>query len=147
MDKKITDIIVLNRKNIQEFATDRPYLLISIRDPKSEPVVIPENPNQVARLDLDFYDIDCKADGVKSFCDEDAKAILKIVNLILPYVNLIVCQCEAGVSRSAGVAAALSKILTDDDSKFFAKKGPYCPNSFVYRTILNRYMDSRPIGE
>ena len=147
MDTKQTDIIVLSRLALADFVTDRPYLLISIKEPKSEPVFVLDNPNQVARLDLDFYDVNCKVDGLKTFCEEDAKAILQIVNLTLPYVNLIVCQCEAGICRSAGVAAALSMILKGDDAEFFKPRGPYRPNSFVYKTILNVYQDSRPFQE
>ena len=53
-------------------------------------------------------------------------------------VDVIICQCSAGISRSAGVAAALGVILNGSDKEIF-NDPKYCPNRFVYRTILNEY--------
>jgi hypothetical protein len=53
-------------------------------------------------------------------------------------IDLCICQCDAGISRSAGVAAALSYILTQDDAWVF-KDPRYMPNRLVYRTILDTY--------
>lgn len=50
----------------------------------------------------------------------------------------MVLHCDAGMSRSPGVAAALSKVLVGDDSQFFKR---YRPNMRVYRTLLERYYD------
>ena len=83
--------------------------------------------------------------------DEDTFTIKdkfnEIVRLTKKYINLIIVNCEAGVSRSAGIAAALAKYLGQSDERFFNPRGPYCPNRYVYRTLLNVTMDSRPIGE
>jgi hypothetical protein len=48
----------------------------------------------------------------------------------------IVINCEAGISRSAAIAAALSKILTGDDKVFFDQ---FIPNRHIYRTILTEW--------
>ncbi|MCU0238266.1 MAG: hypothetical protein MUC29_02410 [Pyrinomonadaceae bacterium] len=48
-------------------------------------------------------------------------------------VELIVCQCEQGMSRSAGIAAALSKILQDED-EYFLKN--YWSNRWVYDLLI-----------
>lgn len=50
-------------------------------------------------------------------------------------IERIILHCDAGVSRSPGVAAALSKSLLGDDAEFFRR---YRPNMRVYRTLLNR---------
>jgi predicted protein tyrosine phosphatase len=50
-------------------------------------------------------------------------------------VERIVVHCDAGMSRSPAVAAALSKVLTGDDSDFFG--GRYRPNMRVYRLLLD----------
>ena len=42
-------------------------------------------------------------------------------------------HCEAGISRSAGAVAALSKVINGDDSYFFKM---FLPNRLVYRLIL-----------
>jgi len=152
MDNKI-EILVFSRETIKEFVTDRPYLLISIRDPKSEVVETQDNPNQVARLDLEFSDFDVDRfpkilnTNIKVFTKEDAQSIITVLRVTEKYINLIVVHCEAGISRSAGVAAALAKCLGQSDEKFFNPRGPYCPNRYVYRTLLNTYLDGRPIGE
>jgi predicted protein tyrosine phosphatase len=52
--------------------------------------------------------------------------------------KIVICQCEAGISRSAGVAAALSKYFNNDDSEYFGDY-VYCmydPNRRVYRMVL-----------
>ncbi len=50
-------------------------------------------------------------------------------------VQRIIVHCDAGVSRSAGVAAALARVLNHDDAEFFA--GRYRPNMRVYRALLD----------
>jgi predicted protein tyrosine phosphatase len=157
--KKI-DIYVFSMKTIQEFITDRPHIIISIREPSTPRYdnqwpEVPISLNLIGRLNLDFSDMDCRKSspehlkevGYKLFTVEDAKSILKFLELTLPYINLIAVNCPGGISRSSAVAAAIAKILEQDDQIYFAPKGPYNPNRFIYRTILNTYMDSRPIGE
>jgi predicted protein tyrosine phosphatase len=43
-------------------------------------------------------------------------------------------HCDAGVSRSPAVAAALARVLKGDDAEYFA--GRYRPNTRVYRMLL-----------
>jgi predicted protein tyrosine phosphatase len=74
----------------------------------------------------------------KVFTKKDAKKILKMVEKYKKKVQHIVCQCDAGVSRSAAVAAALSKILYGDDAWVFDCPR-YIPNPHIYSTILNAH--------
>jgi predicted protein tyrosine phosphatase len=71
------------------------------------------------------------------FTENDADQILDFVESH-PEAELIIVHCDGGVSRSAGIAAALSKILTGSDFNIFNSKR-YQPNMHVYRTILNRW--------
>lgn len=50
-------------------------------------------------------------------------------------IEKLVVHCGAGISRSAGVAAACSLYLLGDDSEFFDSR--YCPNRTCYRMVLN----------
>jgi hypothetical protein len=50
-------------------------------------------------------------------------------------------HCGAGVSRSAGVAAALGKWLNNDDG-FIFNNFSYCPNFTCYRLVLNEALGS-----
>ena len=151
MMKEMT-IKVFSRVNVEKFVTDLPHIVISIREPDSpgyvnERAKLPDNPNRIAELYLDFCDMDCRKTGpdklqeigYKLFSKDDAKAILSMVKITEPYINLIVVNCPGGISRSSGVAAALSILLKipDGDNQYFNPKGPYTPNRFVYRTILD----------
>ena len=75
--------------------------------------------------------------------EEDARTILSFIGGHLDAVEVIVCQCEAGLSRSAGIAAALSRILQNDDRYFFQR---FAPNDWVYRTLLEAHQ-KRGAGE
>jgi hypothetical protein len=52
-------------------------------------------------------------------------------------LDAIVVNCEAGMSRSAGVAVALSRILNGDDSQMVREKPLF--NRMVYRTVMEAY--------
>jgi len=76
------------------------------------------------------------ARGYKFFNEELADAILSFAN---KHKNkLIICQCEAGISRSSAVAAALAKIHNNNDNIYFKN---YVPNTLVYSTIIKRYQE------
>lgn len=78
--------------------------------------------------------------GTNCMDETHAKAIKKFVELHKDG-NFIV-QCDAGVSRSAGVAAALMKFYNGDDTPIFDNK-KYCPNMLCYRTMLNELMEGK----
>lgn len=93
-------------------------------------------------LFLNFNDTDCK--DLTSGCinDEDAENIKEFIQKYVgdDSVDLIIVHCEAGRSRSAGVAAALMKYLWNDDSEIF-DSSRYNPNMLCYRTVLNKLME------
>lgn len=47
----------------------------------------------------------------------------------------IYCLCDAGISRSSGIAAALCKIYNGNDSHIW-NDWHYEPNKYIYNTIL-----------
>ena len=135
--------LVLGRADIRTITPDVPYIVISITDPDKPDAEIAESPYKRAVLRLKFDDATyVDVPGLEGFTlgnsieltEVEADAILAFVKINLNTVEMIICQCEAGVSRSAGVAAALSWILQDDDDFFFAH---YCPNRRIYHTILD----------
>ncbi len=77
---------------------------------------------------------------IKLFTDQEAKRILNFVDKYGKEVDLLVVHCEAGISRSAGVAGALSLIYNGSDEYYFKE---YLPNMLVYRKILNAYMKNK----
>lgn len=70
--------------------------------------------------------------------DEDAKNIIVFLKRY-PCSDVIV-HCDAGISRSSGVAAALMKYYNGDDSAIF-DSGKYRPNMWCYRKVLNALMN------
>ena len=125
----------------------QPHILISINGTTSgdsTPANIPDNKNRVDMLQLQFDDIDIRHTNVVNeeypsmifFSEEHARNILNFVEKNIKDINTIVVHCYAGISRSRGVACALSKILNNEDDVLF-KAG--CPNMLCYRTVLDKY--------
>ena len=73
--------------------------------------------------------------------DEDAQKIVDFVKKYQNTIDRIIVHCEAGISRSSGVCAAIMKFLEDDDSEIFNNPS-YSPNMRCYRTVLNKFWES-----
>ena len=129
-------IINLSENEAKDYIADVPYIHISIRSPKTEPIILPDNPLRKADLFLAFYDLDKKYREYEIFTIFQAQQILLLTMAYVDDIDLIVVNCEAGISRSAGVAGALSKIINGDDSAYFKHS---LPNMLVYRTILEEH--------
>lgn len=133
---KITPVAESVIKNFGDMLYS-PHILISIRTPGQEYYKPMDNKNRLDMLTLIFHDVDVAHDGMRSLFNEaQAKRILDFVNKWKDRIDEIVVNCNAGFSRSPGVAAALSIILNGDDEEYFRK---YSPNRLVYRTILETY--------
>jgi predicted protein tyrosine phosphatase len=153
MEKRTkTEIVIKNRHDLENWIPyeDKTYIIISI----TENGVFHFPINQACRgvLRLQFNDIDCKPHEeqqtetykktYKLFTKKQAKKIIKFLN-DSDKVNVVICQCRAGKSGSAGVGAAIGIILNNSDKEIFDNP-LYYPNRYVYRTILNEYIK---IGE
>jgi len=139
--------LTLNRDMVKNYITDKKHILIQIycHDDYAEPTI--ELWTRLDTLQLQFddwnveqkikiearYENSQKMKDMIYFNENHAKKIIKFVEKYLDKIELIVVQCDAGISRSAGVAAALSKCINNDDKYFFKN---YLPNSLVYSTIL-----------
>jgi predicted protein tyrosine phosphatase len=134
--------LVLSRAEVESFTAELPYLVISITDPEQPEASIPESKFLLTTLRLKFHDIakpnriaeqfDTKSTDIY-MTEADAKSILSFVGKHLSKVKLMVCHCEQGISRSAAIAAALSRILQDEDEFFFRH---YWVNRYVYDLLL-----------
>jgi len=93
----------------------------------------------------------CDADGVNDrdvyghtvteydlFTDEQAKQIIDFVEKNKE--RKIIVHCDAGISRSSGVAAAILRHYTGSDDAIFNNRR-YAPNMFVYYRLLKNYGD------
>lgn len=89
-------------------------------------------------LFLQFDDVEREHDGYIPIDQKQAEQIAKFIRMIYAdeYVHTIVVHCEAGISRSAGVAAAILKWWIGDDSPIF-DNNYYRLNMRCYRMVLN----------
>ena len=133
-------VYVLNRERLLEYEETKPHLVIAVSDPTTKVHQLRDNSNRMGQLLLSFWDLDKKWPSIPDgyFTQEHAKQILDFVNSHRD-AKVIYCACEAGISRSAGIAAALAKIYTGYDSEYFKR---YIPNRRVYSIILAEYYNA-----
>lgn len=115
-------------------------VIISIYTPTDTPAAIDkENPTIIDVLPLAFVDSDDTDkdhfDWTWIFSNQQAYKIFKFVEKWKDKVDRLWIHCDGGVSRSAGVAAAILKAYTGDDSQIFDNRN-YYPNMLVYRRTL-----------
>jgi len=111
------------------------HVVISIMSPKNAEARIKSDPKAILRLR--FYDLNEPLEGYEEvFEHKDAKSVRRFIEKHVDEVEMIVVHCEAGVSRSVGLAAALAKVLFGDDERFM--KGGV-PNSRVYTKVLEAF--------
>lgn len=152
---------VFSRPEIERWnPTSAKHVIISINSTGSELAKVVRNEHTLAVSSFVFADLDQEPGPTYRqvygeptlFTREHAKAILRFAQT--PGISAIVVHCDAGQSRSAAVAAALSVIYNDGDDRQFwgtdqmygAKM--YSPNRLVYRTILNVWQEQEhgPVG-
>ena len=120
-----------------------PYFWISIFDVDKYRMAISEDPNCKASIFLafddlegDHYDIE-KIMGrpIELITDEQAQYIVGLANDWKDKIDLCLVNCEAGISRSSGVALGLSMLINghDDGIRSNAK---FHPNMFVRDKII-----------
>jgi len=134
-------LITLNRAQVEKENCIRDsHTIISIYNSGDEPPKLKTNEHTLATKFFQFDDVDLEEPGKVVFNENLAR---EIKNFIYgwPSAEIVVCQCEAGQSRSVGLAAALAKFFNDDDLEFFEGPGMYAParlpNMHVYRVMLN----------
>lgn len=106
---------------------------------------IPDAIISISSYDKDIIKFSCKSlnlqfdDVLESepncMTEKDANKIVEFVkSTSLP----ITVQCEGGVSRSAGVAAAIEEFYNNAISDLW-KDGTHAPNEWCYKLVLNAF--------
>ena len=125
----MTKISIYSRKQVETLLPSDNSILISIADPGRRH---PKVPKGWTSLRLSFHDLDeVRSEGDILVSEMDATLMLEFVEATRP--KEIVVNCEAGISRSGGVAVALEEILNENKQAF--KKYPN-HNRRVTSTIL-----------
>ena len=141
---------VRNRQNVDSHEGIEPELsvaIISISDPRDDPPFILEWPELKEVLRLSFHDADTEwwddigkemPEKYTIMSDEDGKQVAAFVEKHKD-VDLLIVQCDAGISRSSGMAAAILQHLTGDDSQIF-QNPRFHPNRLVNRITREALM-------
>jgi len=137
------EIVVKSRGALPEIAgLGAPLALVSISDCPDD---FPEVPTCDCRgvLRLSFEDVEGDFDffadkpAARPFTARHARQVADFVRGLPEEIRTLVFQCEAGVSRSPAMAAAVSRSMGLDDLRFFRL---YVPNRLVYRLVLEQML-------
>lgn len=133
-------ILIKSRAEIEQFDLAPLTALISITDANCSFATLKSEPAHVLRLafddvDNDLLDDETDAEKYHMFNDAQAAQIASFYAQIHDKVDTIICQCEHGQSRSAGVAAAILEYQSHNGIDIFASD-EYYPNKVVFRKTL-----------
>ncbi len=131
------EIFFCGRWEAEQLQPTEPWAAISITDPGSADARL-QTKHRKAVLRLKFHDLDRPWLGYEEglFTPAMAKQVIAFVETWTPKVDLLLCHCEAGISRSAATAAFVSRILTGEDAEYFKRA---IPNKLVYRTLMKEW--------
>ena len=156
-------IRILSREGIEKLAQKQfpvKTAVISIADYCYEPADLKYQPDYLLQLAFDDVDADVFADELgKDFApedrlaveakyhmlsDEQAQKIAEFYRSVRDHVEVLICQCEHGQSRSAAVAAAILEFRSRRGVDVFSNDN-YYPNKVVFRRVLAALKDQIPV--
>lgn len=135
----------LSRLAMSRYTGTQPYGVISITDPDAPRCSLRPDPHRRGVLRLQFWDLEDEAwtgrnpiwhlDPKDKFTQSHADQIHNFVRATR-HNKLTIVHCEAGISRSSGVAAALATAANCPDTDRYFTTPPAHPNWTVYRAVL-----------
>jgi predicted protein tyrosine phosphatase len=120
---------------IENNRIDIPSAVISIVDNYKEIPILVEGGMIKHVFSIDFIDLYEPLEGYKTFTLEEGIKIADFVYKIKDTVNQLIVHCEAGVSRSSAVAAAIAHHFFEEGDNYF-NNSLYLPNKLVYKLTL-----------
>lgn len=132
-------LVVSDRESVEAGLSVRTsFVVISIRDARKRRAKVPKQAGLKDVLFLAFDDAEPSAQfelpaSVKLMTEAQAREVWAFVAKHQASVGTIVVHCEQGMSRSPAVAAALSRALGHDETRFWRD---FAPNRFVYELLL-----------
>lgn len=138
-------ILVKSRDSLVDLASERGRVaIVSISD---DPDDFPDIPcDCLCILRQHFHDVEVAFSvfqdaPIAAFTEAQATEVAGFVSSLPSEVETLVFQCEAGISRSAAMAAAVARHLGQDDMPFFRN---HVPNRRVYRMTLEALRGWKP---
>ena len=127
------EILVMSRDQAAFFEHNEPYAIIGINDKYSREIEYVDSQYLVDKLIVEFDDIMKPIKNMVLFNWKIARKIWDFVDEVHDDIDLLMVHCNAGVSRSAAVAAAISKTYNGHCTEYFYW---YCPNPHVYKVMM-----------
>ena len=141
MNEKIK-VIVMSRLEAYQYCKkrhDKPSAIISISTPYENQVIDILELSFVDADEPDSLDVnDIIAAEKDLMCDRDAERIVEYSKKHKD--KLLIIHCDAGISRSSGIAAAILRHYTGDDAEIFDNYS-YDPNMWCYFKTLKAFGD------
>lgn len=134
--------IVTDREGIEKgVLVDSSYVVISIHDPNTRPPHVRKQAGLRDTLVLTFDDAEelpstALPDEIVLMSEQQAEQVREFVARYRGKVGTVVVHCEAGMSRSPAIAAALCRVFERTDELYWRE---YHPNRHVYRMILQAF--------
>lgn len=147
-------IVIMGRESLMK-AAETPFpegtAVISITDTDAEDVILANRPSKILRLKFDdvsdeiFEELLGRKPNTREMYQIASKFHMlsgaqtqQIADFVLGLHSecVLICQCEYGQSRSAGVAAAVKEYGYGKGIDVFSD-ARYYPNKYVYRKLLN----------
>ena len=134
------DLIVLSRQEAQMFVPAAPTSYVSIYTPGDDPAYFQPHTHIVGVLKIAFPDLNIDEHPRLApilFNDGQAKVIKDFVQTAYDAgIRRFMIHCDAGISRSCGVASALDMVFNNA----IALRPRYCcRNSMVERKVLEAF--------
>ena len=135
-------IQVLSRREAEDaFCRPKePYAIISIGDPEQADAALGSDPHCRGVLRLRFHDISdpqlARHHGLEIMHGKAARDAVAFALEHGPHVRTLLIHCEAGISRSAGIAAALGLWFHQTDQEFYER---YIPNAHCKAMVLRAF--------
>lgn len=123
----------------EEFTCDAPWAAISISSDATRYANLNEA-NRIGLLQLTFADLSFRSLAYPEmsemlFNQSVGRQILDFVDNVQSQIEVLLIHCEAGISRSAAVAAAVDKLyLKRENCKPYWET--HRPNPLVYNTLV-----------
>lgn len=137
------NIKVYSRSTIERLAAPEvPHIIISVCSSAAEPAVIAEGPHCLGVLRLAFDDLRRPMPDYPQFREfslEDARQVWAFVEQHVGQAEELRVHCDKGRSRSPGIAAAISKVLTGHHGDLFRRCSP---NMLVYNRMLKAHSET-----
>lgn len=138
------DIQIKSRNEIEKMTFAPRTALISITDYGFDFAELRNKPNYLLQLAFDDVSMDELEDLTEEemekyhmLTDEQAKQIVEFYHNIHNKVDILICQCEHGQSRSAAIASAIMEYRSGNGLDVFIDDR-YYPNKTIFKKVFKQ---------